>query len=158
MCNNTVGNPFSIYQHHSIMTQPEQQQCTDISVFETLNIFRRRWFLSRTSLSSHAISTQKDEKGIITWVEFDPPFHTHLVKSAIALISQPVSRLKRVLFVYVLELLNEDSPSANFFARASGVRRMGSPRVSSGVRLRKINPGDVSRRGDARRSEGAGPV
>ena len=34
------------------------------------------------------------------------------------------------------------------------VRRMGSPHMSSGVHLRKINPGNVSRRGDARTSEG----
>jgi hypothetical protein len=51
----------------------------ELSVFDVLNIFRRRWFLSRTALLTHVISAQKAEDGNISWVEFDPPFHSHLV-------------------------------------------------------------------------------
>jgi hypothetical protein len=49
-------------------------------VFDVLNIFRCWWFLSRTALLAHVISAQKAEDGDISWVEFDPPFHSHLVK------------------------------------------------------------------------------
>ncbi|KAF8262342.1 hypothetical protein EI94DRAFT_1808935 [Lactarius quietus] len=80
----------------------------ELSVFDVLNIFRRRWFLSRTNLLANVISAQKAEDGNITWVEFSPPFHAHLVKCAVALVPRPVPWVKRVMFVFVLELLNQE--------------------------------------------------
>jgi hypothetical protein len=58
----------------------------DLSVFDILNIFRHRWFLSRANLVTNVISAQKAEDGNISWVEFSPPFHSHLVKCAVALV------------------------------------------------------------------------
>jgi predicted Zn-ribbon and HTH transcriptional regulator len=89
----------------------------ELSVFDILNIFRRRWFLSRTALLTHVISAQKAEDGDISWVEFDPPFHSHLVKCAVALVPRlgcPVPMVKRVMFVFILELLNQEGHLAFF--------------------------------------------
>jgi hypothetical protein len=94
----------------------------DLSVFDILNIFRRRWFLSRTDLVAHAISAQKAEDGNISWVEFAPPYHSHLVKCAVALVPHPVHMVKRVMFVYFLELLNGVGTSA-FFDLQKGSRK-----------------------------------
>src|ERR1700722_2115191 len=92
----------------------------ELSVFDILNIFRRRWFLSRTDLLTHVISAQKAEDGNISWVEFTPQYHSHLVKCAIALVPHPVLTVKKVMFVYVLELLNGKGNSAFFNLQLGG--------------------------------------
>jgi hypothetical protein len=94
----------------------------DLSVFDVLNIFCRRWFLSRAHLVANVISAQKAEDGKITWVEFSPPFHSHLVKCAVALVPRPVPKVKRVMFVFVLELLNQEGHEA-FFKLQKGGRK-----------------------------------
>src|SRR5579863_8299640 len=80
----------------------------ELSVFDILNRFRRRWFVNRTSLVANATSAQKDESGNFSWVEFTPQYHSHLVKCAVALVPHPVLKVKKVLFVYILELLNQE--------------------------------------------------
>ena len=90
------------------------------SVFDILNIFRRRWFLSRTDLLTHVISAQKAEDGNISWVEFTPQYHSHLVKCAVALVPHPVLTVKKVMFVYILELLNGKGNLAFFNLQAGG--------------------------------------
>jgi len=92
----------------------------ELSVFDILNIFRRRWFLSRTCLLANTISAQKDEDGNISWVEFTPPYHSHLVKCAVALVPHPVRTVKKVMFVYILELLNEKGNLAFFDLKVGG--------------------------------------
>ncbi|KAH9054611.1 hypothetical protein EDB83DRAFT_2616788 [Lactarius deliciosus] len=92
----------------------------DLSVFDILNIFRRRWFLSRPNLLANAISAQKTEDGNISWVEFSPPYHSHLVKSAVALVPHPVHAVKKVMFVYILELLNGEGDLAFFDLHKGG--------------------------------------
>ncbi|KAH9177955.1 hypothetical protein EDB89DRAFT_1902043 [Lactarius sanguifluus] len=92
----------------------------DLSVFDILNIFRRRWFLSKPNLLTNVISAQKAEDGNISWVEFSPPFHSHLVKCAVALVPRPVHAVKQVMFVFILELLNGDGPGAFFKLRRGG--------------------------------------
>jgi predicted RNA-binding Zn-ribbon protein involved in translation (DUF1610 family) len=94
----------------------------DLSVFDIQNIFRRRWFLSRAHLLTNVISAQKDEDGNISWVEFTPQYHSHLVKCAVALVPHPVLKVKKVMFVYILELLNEGGHEA-FFNLKSGGRK-----------------------------------
>jgi hypothetical protein len=94
----------------------------NLLVFDVLNIFRRRWFLSRTHLVANAISAQKAEDGKISWVEFSPPFHSHLVKCTVALVPRPVPKVKRVMFVYILELLNREGNKA-FFELQKGGRK-----------------------------------
>ena len=92
----------------------------DLSVFDVLNIFRRRWFLSRANLLANTISAQKAEDGNISWVEFTPQYHSHLVKCAVALVPHPVLMVKKVMFVYVLELLNGKGNLAFFDLQAGG--------------------------------------
>ncbi|KAH9020355.1 hypothetical protein EDB85DRAFT_1896224 [Lactarius pseudohatsudake] len=92
----------------------------DLSVFDILNIFRRQWFLSRAHLLTNVISAQKAEDGKISWVEFSPPFHSHLVKCAVALVPHPIHAVKRVMFVYILELLNGDGNQAFFDLQKGG--------------------------------------
>jgi hypothetical protein len=94
----------------------------DLSVFDIHNIFRRRWFLSRTHLLTNVISAQKDEDGNISWVEFSPQYHSHLVKCAVALVPHPVLKVKKVMFAYILELLNEGGHMA-FFELQKGGRK-----------------------------------
>ena len=74
----------------------------DLSVFDIQNIFCRRWFLSRAHLLTNVISAQKDEDGNISWVEFTPQYHFHLVKCAVALVPHPVLKVKKVMFVYIV--------------------------------------------------------
>ncbi|KAH9027820.1 hypothetical protein EDB85DRAFT_1892829 [Lactarius pseudohatsudake] len=92
----------------------------DLSVFDILNIFRRRWFLSRANLLANVISAQKAEDGNISWVEFSPPFHSHLVKCAVALVPHPIYAVKKVMFVYILELLNWEGHLAFFELQKGG--------------------------------------
>ena len=91
-------------------------------VFDILNIFHRRWFLLRSHLLTNIISAQKAEDGNIFWVEFLPPFHAHLVKCAIALVPHPlpVAKVKQVMFVFVLELLNWEGHMAFFELQKGG--------------------------------------
>ena len=87
---------------------------SEISVFDILNTFRRRWFLSVDSLRAQALLAQKAEDGTINWVEFTPQYHAHLVKCAIALVPWLIQKVKKVVFAYILELLNGESPQAFF--------------------------------------------
>jgi DNA-directed RNA polymerase subunit RPC12/RpoP len=94
----------------------------DLLVFNVLNIFCRCWFLSRAHLMANTISAQKAEDGKLSWVEFTPHFHSHLVKCAVALVPHPVHKVKRVLFVFILELLNGEGDGA-FFELQKGGRK-----------------------------------
>jgi hypothetical protein len=94
---------------------------TDLSVFDILNIFQCRWFLSVGHLQAQALSAQKADNGKIFWVEFTPQFHAHLVKCAVALVPRPILKVKKVMFVYILELLNEEGNQA-FFDLSKGDR------------------------------------
>ena len=94
----------------------------ELSVFDILNIFRRRWFLSRDHLLANAISAQKAEDGNISWVEFTPQYHSHLVKCAVALVPHPVYKVKMVMFGYILELLDREGHLA-FFELQKGSRK-----------------------------------
>src|SRR5579863_10294748 len=55
------------------------------SVFDVLNIFRRRWYIHRDHLIANILSAIKDDAGQLDWVDFQPPFHTHLVHKAVTL-------------------------------------------------------------------------
>ncbi|KAF8266162.1 hypothetical protein EI94DRAFT_1733714, partial [Lactarius quietus] len=95
----------------------------ELSVFDVLNIFHHRWFLSRTALLDHTISAQKAKDGNISWVEFSPPFHSHLVKCAVALVlihACPVPMAKWVTFVFILEMLNQEGHQTFFELRKGG--------------------------------------
>ena len=91
-----------------------------LSVFDILNIFRHHWFLSRQHLIDSVLSAQKNEDGTHSWVEFSPQFHSHLVKCAVALVPHYVRTVKRVMFVYVLELLDGAGHTAFFDLQKGG--------------------------------------
>ena len=106
---------------------------SDPSVFDVLNLFRRHWFLSRDWLVSNVASAQWTDGLSIDWVEFPPAAHTHLVRCAIKLApSVPAAKVKWVMFVYLLEVLNSDGPVSSFFpprrARTPCKRRTRKPR------------------------------
>src|SRR5579863_2207673 len=52
-----------------------------------------------------------DNAGQLDWVDFQPPFHTHLIQRAVSLLPPlcPVAKGKKVMFVFLLEVLNMDS-------------------------------------------------
>jgi hypothetical protein len=72
-------------------------------------------------LRAQALSAQKANDGTIMWVKFAPQFHSHLVKCAVVLVPWPITKVKKVLFVYILELLNMEGPQA-FFTLTKGQR------------------------------------
>jgi hypothetical protein len=89
-------------------------EVSELSIFDILNTFQCCWFLSVAHLRAQALLAQKANNGKKFWVEFAPQFHAHLVKCAVALVPQPVQKVKKVLFMYILELLNEEGPQAFF--------------------------------------------
>jgi hypothetical protein len=95
-----------------------------LSIFDILNTFRWHWFLSRANLLTNVISAQKAEDRNLSWVKFTPQFHSHLVKCAVALVPRLglVSKVKRVMFVFILELLNGEDRMA-FFKLQKGGRK-----------------------------------
>jgi len=106
---------------------------SDPSVFDILNLFRCQWFLSRDWLVSNVASAQRTDGSSIDWVEFPPTAHTHLVRCAIKLApSVPAAKVKQVMFVFLLEVLNADGPVSSFFAprraRTPRKRRTRTPR------------------------------
>jgi hypothetical protein len=91
------------------------------SVFNILNTFQRRWFILVDHLRTAVLSAQKAKDGKIFWVEFAPQYHAHLVKCAVALVPHPIHKVKRVMFAYILELLNGEGPQT-FFDLTKGTR------------------------------------
>ena len=87
------------------------------SVFDILNVFRSCWFLNRDHLIANVLSAQKAEDGRYTWVDFLPPFHTHLIQRARMLLPPlcPVAKGKKVLFVFILEILDGDKAQPRSF-------------------------------------------
>jgi hypothetical protein len=59
---------------------------------------------------ANIILAQKAEDRKIFWVEFTPQFHAHLVKCTVALVPHPLNKVKKVMFGYILELLNREGP------------------------------------------------
>ena len=92
-----------------IPSSPPFASADDLSVFDLTAILRAQWFLDRSHLASNIVSTQRSPTSNINWVEFAPPFHTHLIKCTTALLPPQLcsmKRLKGVFFAYVLEVLN----------------------------------------------------
>ena len=123
-----LGTGLLPYRTSTLMPLP-----SDPSVFDILNLFRRQWFLSRDWLVSNVTSAQRTDDSSIDWVKFPPVAHTHLVRCAIKLApSIPTAKVKWVMFVFLLEVLNGDGPVSSFFAprrvRAPCKRRTRKPR------------------------------
>jgi hypothetical protein len=84
----------------------------DPFIFNILNIFRCRWFLNKDHLITDILSAQKDKQGKISWVDFQPMFHTHLIWYALVLLPAlcPITKGKCYMFVFVLEVLDGNGP------------------------------------------------
>ena len=99
-----------------------------------LKTFHSCWHLDKGWLVSFMVSAQcKMPMSPITWVEFMPQGHTHLVHSALKLVSPtkalPITKIKEVMFTFLLEVLNKSAPCANFFkARKAAKPRKRTPR------------------------------
>ena len=104
----------------------------DLSVFNIHNIFCHCWFLSRANLLANVISTRKEEDRNISWVEFTPQYHSHLVKCAVALVPHPVTKVEWVMFAFIWSCLmgKVTWPSSN--SRRVATRPI-MPRRRSGV-------------------------
>jgi hypothetical protein len=85
-----------------------------LSVFNILNIFHQCWFLLTNQLKMHIFLAQKAKDRKKIWVKFSSQFHTHLVKCAVALAPHSIQKVKKVMFVYLLELLNRQGHQAFF--------------------------------------------
>jgi hypothetical protein len=91
------------------------------SVFNILNIYCCHWFLNRYHLIVNILSTQKDEHGMLCWVNFVPAFYTHLVWQAIALLPPlcPMAKGITCMFIFVLKISMGDGSgppgSSSFF-------------------------------------------
>jgi hypothetical protein len=68
---------------------------------------------------TNVISAQKAEDRKISWVEFSPQFHSHLVKCAVMLVPHLV---KLVMFGFILELLNGEGHMAFFELQKGGCK------------------------------------
>jgi hypothetical protein len=86
----------------------------NLSMFDILNTFQHCWFISVDHLRTTVLLAQKAKDGKKFWVEFTSQFHTHLVKCAVALVPHPLHKVKQVMFVYLLELLNREGPQSFF--------------------------------------------
>ena len=79
------------------------------SVFNMLNLFHACWFVNCNHCLSLVVFAQKVDAGNeISWVKFTPQAHSHLVHQALALASTsyPLALCKRVIFVFLLEVIN----------------------------------------------------
>ena len=90
------------------------------SVFNVLNLFRACWFLNCKHLISLILATVKgSDNNDITWINLLPNLHTHLLCQAKALAppSYPLPLLKRVMFTFLLEVINSHGSALDKFIK-----------------------------------------
>ena len=83
---------------------------TNYLVFDVLNLFCACWFLHHDHILSLVVFAQKaDDGNDISWVEFAPQTHSHLVRQAITLAPTlyPLALLKQVMFTFILEVVHD---------------------------------------------------
>ena len=85
-----------------------------------LKTFRACWYLDKDWLVSFVASAQCARPDApITWVEFMPKGHTHLVHSALKLVPVskhlPLAKIKEVMFTFILKTLNAPGTLPGFF-------------------------------------------
>ena len=118
---------------------PPAAKCSPPSVEEIcLKTFRTCWFLDKDWLVSFIASAQRLKPDApITWVEFVPKGHTHLVRYALKLVpptcALPLAKIKECMFTFVLSVLNGPGSSPGFFT----ARKVGKPRKRTRTRKGK---------------------
>ena len=85
-----------------------------------LRTFRTCWYLDKDWLVLVMASAQcAKPDSPITWVEFMPKGYTHLVHSALKLVPTtkhlPLTKIKEVIFTFILETFNSPSILPGFF-------------------------------------------
>ena len=99
---------------------------SELSCFKVLNCYHTRLYISCEKLLEHVTLTQKDPEGQISWVEFNTPFHSHIIKVVLALFDKPPLLIaKWAMFVFILEVINSVS-AEDFFTQKSSAE---SPNV-----------------------------
>ena len=91
-------------------------------VFEVLNLFRACWFLNREHLMSLTLAAVKGgNNNNIMWIDLLPSSHTHLLCQAknLAPPSYPLPLLKRVMFTFLLEVINSQGCNLDQFIKTS---------------------------------------
>ena len=99
---------------------PKQKPSPPFAESLCLKTFWACWYLDKDWLVSFVASAQcAHPDAPITWVEFMPKGHTHLVRSALKLVPVskhlPLAKIKEVMFTFILETLNAPSSSLGFF-------------------------------------------
>jgi hypothetical protein len=116
-----LGSKRPHFSSSSPLTASQQSVMVDTSaldaidkylVFDILNIFHYHWFIACEHLTANVLSATRDDNGCFIWVDFLPQFHTLLIKCMCTLLltSYSVSKGKKVLFVFLLEILTGDGP------------------------------------------------
>ena len=90
--------------------------------------FRACWFIDKDWLVSFTVSAQRLKPDApISWVEFVPKGHMHLVRCTLKLVpptrTLPVAKIKECMFSFLLEVLNGPGTAPGFFA----ARKAGKP-------------------------------
>ena len=103
-----------------------------------LKMFRACRFIDKDWLVSFIASAQRLKPDApITWVEFVPKGHTHLVCCALKLVpptrALPLAKVKECMFLFILEVLNGPGSSPGFFT----ARKAGKPRMRTRTRKGK---------------------
>ena len=106
-----------------------------------LKTFRACWYLDKDWLVSFVTSAQRTRPDApITWVEFMPKSHTHLVRSALKLVPVskhlPLAKIKEVMFTFILETL----PSVCHWASSMPTRLRSCERGTVSVSLGRNSP------------------
>ena len=115
---------------------PSAAKCFPPSVEELcLKTFWACWFLDKDWLVSFIASAQHLKPDApITWVEFIPKGHTHLVWCALKLVpptrAVPLAKVKECMFTFILSVLNGPGSSLGFFT----ARKAGKPRKRTRTR------------------------
>jgi len=108
------------------VTQSRVRPLEDPSVFDILNLFRACWFLNREHLLSLVLSAVKGgDNNEVMWIDLLPQAHSHLLHQAknLAPLSYPSALLKRVMFVFLLEIVNTPQPTTvDKFVKTSAPR------------------------------------
>jgi len=89
-------------------------------VFDVLNLFRACWFLNCKHLMSLVLAAVKGgNNNNIMWIDLLLSAHTHLLCQAKALAppSYPLSLLKRVMFTFLLEVINSCGSALDKFVK-----------------------------------------
>ena len=120
---------------------PPAAKCSPPSAEEIcLKTFWACWFLDKDWLVSFITLAQHLKPDApITWVEFVPKGHTHLVRCALKLVpptqALPIAKIKECMFTFILSVLNGPGSSPGFFT----TRKAGKPRKRTHTRKGKGN-------------------